>query len=66
MKRSLAVAIAALVLLAGCAPYQYTKAEVDGRKVCDDDAVERIEQAARRNNVFLQWVNCPVATLRAI
>ena len=66
MKRSLAATLSAVVLLAGCAPYQYTKANVDGRKVCDDDAIERIEQAARRNNIILQWVNCPVATLRVI
>jgi uncharacterized membrane protein len=66
MKRSLAAALSAVVLLAGCAPYQYTKANVDGRKVCDDDAVARVEEAARRNNIFVQWVNCPVATLRVI
>ena len=48
MKRSLAATLSAVVvLLAGCAPYQYTKANVDGRKVCDDDAVAAHRVGAR-------------------
>ena len=55
------------MLLAGCAPTMYSKAELDGRIVCDADAMERIEQKARRA-AFGQviWVNCPTGRLRVV
>ena len=65
MKILVAAGIAGL-LLSGCAPVQYTKADVDGRIVCNVDVMDRVEQHARRNFTQVVWVNCPRATLRAI
>lgn len=65
MKLALAAGCATL-LLAACAPVQYTKADIDGRVVCNEDLMERVEREARRNATTVQWVNCPRATLRVI
>jgi hypothetical protein len=53
-------------VLSACAPVQYTKADLDGRIVCDSDRMGRIERAARRENKEVHWVNCPLATLRVV
>jgi hypothetical protein len=55
-----------LLLLSGCAPVQYTKADIDGRIVCNVDVMDQVEQKARRNFTSVVWVNCPTATLRVI
>ena len=66
MTRLLAAAgIAGLVFLAGCAPQPLTRADVDGRIVCDADRMARVEEVAKRNGTELHWVNCPTAVLRA-
>lgn len=65
MKTLVAAGIAGL-LLSGCAPVQYTKADIDGRIVCNADVMDRVEQHARRNFTQVIWVNCPQATLRVI
>ncbi len=52
-------------LLCGCAPAPLTKADVDGRIVCNVDQMDQVERAAVRNNRQLLWVNCPRAVLRA-
>jgi len=55
-----------VLLLSGCAPVQYTKADLDGRVVCNTDVMEQVEQKARRSFTQVIWVNCPTATLRVI
>ena len=50
--------------LSACAPAPLTKADVDGRVVCNTDRMDRIEREARRENKDVRWVNCPLATLR--
>ena len=66
MKSFVLAGITGLVLLSGCAPVQYTKADIDGRVVCNVDLMEQMEQQARRNFAQIVWVNCPHATLRVI
>ena len=65
MKRLVIAGITGL-LLSGCAPVQYTKADLDGLRVCNADVVERVEREARRNFAQVIWVNCPTWTLRVI
>lgn len=63
--RSLALAgIAGMLLLGGCAPYQYTKADLDGLVVCHPDYMDQVERFARRHFMQVIWVRCPTATLR--
>lgn len=65
MKMLLTLAgIAGFTLLAGCAPAPLTKADVDGRIVCDTDQMDQVERAAKRQMKTLKWVNCPHAVLR--
>ena len=66
MKALLAVgALIAATGLAGCAPQPLTRADVDGKIVCNADRMEQVERQARHNHAELHWVNCPTATLRA-
>jgi hypothetical protein len=53
-------------VLSACAPTQYTKADLDGRVVCDVARMDQIERAARRENKEVHWVSCPLATLRVV
>ena len=66
MTRVLAVAGSAglMMVLSGCASAPLTRAEVDGRIVCDSDRMDRAEREARKNGAGIVWVNCPTATLR--
>ncbi|HTL76361.1 MAG TPA: hypothetical protein VL654_08570 [Casimicrobiaceae bacterium] len=65
MKTLLALSIAcAAAALCGCAPAPYTKADVDGRIVCNTDRMDQVERAARREMKEIHWLNCPLATLR--
>jgi hypothetical protein len=57
--------VAAAGMMGGCAPQPLTKADVDGRVVCNADYMYAVEQKARREGMQLQWVNCPQAVLRA-
>lgn len=67
MKTALALsAIGVAGLLSACASMQYTKADLDGRVVCDTARMEQIERAARRENKEVHWVSCPLATLRVV
>jgi hypothetical protein len=66
MKRVLLASLAALLLAAGCAPMQYTKADLDGLIVCDTELMDRIERDAARRFATIQWANCPRVTLRVI
>jgi hypothetical protein len=58
--------IASAGCLLGCAPQPLTKADVDGRVVCNYDRMDEVERKARHNGSQLVWVNCPRATLRAV
>jgi hypothetical protein len=60
------VVLAGLALVVGCAPPPLTKAQVDGQIVCNQDAMDQVERAARRTFSELHWVHCPTAVLRAI
>lgn len=60
-----AIVVAAGWTTAGCAPQPLTKADVDGKIVCNVDRMDQVERAARRANAEVHWVNCPQATLRA-
>jgi hypothetical protein len=60
-----AMLCAAACALMGCAPQPLTKAEVDGKVVCNADYMSQVEQKARREGMHIQWVNCPQAVLRA-
>ena len=67
MKALLALAIMVAAMgLAGCAPQPLTRADVDGKIVCNADRMDQVEREARRNNVQVHWVNCPTATLLAV
>lgn len=67
MKRLLLLSLCcAAIIASGCAPAPLTRADVDGRVICDVDQMDRIEQAARRGFKGVQWVNCPKAVLRAM
>ena len=65
MKSTVALSIVAVAAcVSGCAIPPLTKADVDGKVVCDGDRMAQIERAARRENKQLVWVHCPTATLR--
>jgi len=67
MKALLAIGVAVAAMgLAGCAPQPLTRADVDGKIVCNADRMDQVERQARHNNAQVQWVNCPTATLRAV
>jgi hypothetical protein len=57
--------LSGVALLLGCAPAPLTKADVDGRIVCNVDQMDQVERAAVRANRQVVWVNCPRAVLRA-
>jgi hypothetical protein len=54
----------ATILGGGCAPAPLTKADVDGRVVCNVDRMDQVERAARREFKDVHWVHCPQAVLR--
>ncbi|HVO89084.1 MAG TPA: hypothetical protein VMV45_11120 [Casimicrobiaceae bacterium] len=65
MNRSPVAVVAAVLLLGGCASAPLTKADVDGRVVCDRDKMDQVEHAARRERRDITWIHCPTAVLRA-
>ena len=56
--------LAGTLLLTGCAQAPLTKAEVDGRIICNEMQMDQVERQAKRNMAQVHWVNCPVVTLR--
>ena len=58
--------IVAAAILSACAPAPFTRADIDGRVVCNTDRMDQVERAARRENREVHWVNCPQATLRVV
>lgn len=63
---SLSAIVVAALVAAGCAPQPLTKADVDGRIVCNVDQMDQVERAARRENKEVHWLRCPQAILRAM
>ena len=61
----IAAGLTGFSLLCACAPAPLTKADVDGRIVCNVDQMDQVERAAVRANRQVYWVNCPRAVLRA-
>jgi hypothetical protein len=55
-----------IAALSGCAPAPLTKADVDGRVVCDVDRMDQVERAVRHTFRDVHWMNCPRAVLRAM
>ena len=49
----------AVLLLFGCTPAPLTRADVEGRIVCNGEQMDQVEREARRRNAKLQWVHCP-------
>ena len=65
MRTLLALSITcAATALCGCASTEYTKADLDGRVVCNTDRMDQVDRAARREMKEIHWLNCPLATLR--
>ena len=65
MRKLFALAgIAGVFAVAGCAPVPLTKADVDGRVICNADQMDQVERQARFNNSRVIWVNCPQVVLR--
>jgi hypothetical protein len=56
--------IGAALLLSACASMSMTKADLDGRVVCNVDRMDQVERAARREFKDVHWVHCPQAVLR--
>ena len=63
---SLPAFVLAGTVAAGCAPAPLTKADVDGRIVCNVDQMDKVERAARRENKEVHWLQCPQAVLRTM
>ena len=57
-------ALLGVLSLAGCAQAPLTKADVDGRIICNFEYMDQVERQARRLFAQIQWVNCPTITLR--
>ena len=69
MKALFAIAmLVAMGGLMGCATTQQplTKADVDGRVICNYDRMDEVERKARQQRIEVHWINCPRATLRAV
>ena len=56
----------AVLTIGGCTPAPLTKAEVDGRIVCNDVAMDQAQRQARRSNADIYWVHCPESVLRVV
>jgi hypothetical protein len=48
-----------VLLLSGCTPAPLTRADVEGRIVCNGEQMAEVEREALRRNAKLQWVRCP-------
>ncbi|MEO6748144.1 MAG: hypothetical protein ABI294_00980 [Casimicrobiaceae bacterium] len=66
--QTLIVSACALLLLciASCATAPLTRAQVDGRIVCNKDYMDQVERNARRQMTDLRWVNCPTVQLHVV
>lgn len=57
------VCAVAVLVLGGCAQAPLTRADVDGRLVCNTDYMDQVERTAQRQHTEVRWVNCPLARL---
>ena len=65
MKTLIALSIVMVAAgLTGCAPVELTKADVDGKVVCNPDRMDAVAEPARREHKDVIWLHCPPATLR--
>ncbi len=58
--------IATAALAAGCATPPPTRADLDGRYVCNADRMARVDREARLEGKEIHWVHCPLAKLRVV
>jgi len=66
MKGVSIASVAAVVLCSGCAPHAWTRADLDGRVICDEQRMQQVERSARLDGAETHWVNCPQATIRVV
>ena len=59
-------AVGVVLVLCGCASAPLTKAEIDGRSVCNVDRMDQVERDLRRSFAEVHWINCPRARLRVV
>ncbi len=52
--------------LSACAPTQLTRADVDGKIVCNKDYMDQVDRNARRQMAEVRWVNCPTVQLHVV
>ena len=62
----LSVCAVSVLLLAGCAPAPLTRADVEGRLVCNVDYMDQVERAARHKMAEVRWYNCPTVKLHVV
>ena len=66
MRSALAAGLTSMMLCAGCAPYVWTGADLDGRVVCDEARMDQVERKSRQEGTDTHWVNCPKATIQVV
>jgi hypothetical protein len=64
MSRLVLGGLAVCILLAGCAPAAYNKAQAPDGLTCDYAAMSRVEQGSMGRAHTIVWVNCPQRSLR--
>jgi hypothetical protein len=62
----LSVCAVSVLVLAGCAPAPLTRADVEGKLVCNVDYMDQVERAARHSMAEVRWYNCPTARLHVV
>lgn len=58
--------IATSMLAAGCATAPPTRADLDGRYVCNADRMAQVDRAARLEGKEVHWLHCPLAKLKVV
>ncbi|MEP7062430.1 MAG: hypothetical protein ABI881_08525 [Betaproteobacteria bacterium] len=66
--KTLVLSVCALSVLglSGCAPAPLTRADVDGKLVCNTDYMDQVERNARNRMAEIHWVNCPMVKLTVV
>jgi hypothetical protein len=66
--KTLVLSVCALSVLGlvGCAPAPLTRADVDGKLVCNTDYMDQVERNARHRMTDVHWVNCPTVKLTVV
>ena len=55
-----------LLCIAGCATAPLTRAQLDGKIVCNKDYMDQVERNAHRQLADVRWVNCPTVQLHVV